>query len=1262
MKKVCLPVVLLLVLFIGALPPSVYPAPLSQQEDPPLPSKATTDPQPLLIPDGLSIDAPLDIVYVQDETGSMGNDIAALRALAPQIWDSIEAITTSEFRMSVVGFRDYAKYPWGNSGDHVYRLVGEFTSDRAQFVAAVNQLTAANGEDVPEGYYPALAYLLSPGHPCIDSDRDGSCLDPFDTPVGRQPSFRSGARRVILLATDANAHEPSDTSAYPGPSQDSVVEALNNNRAVVIGLVPGGPGAVVDTDDLAAATGGSVQSTGSSGDQVAAAIIAALGEIRPISPDLSTVEVTPATAPANGTSLVTVRITVKDTAGNPVEGRQVILRTTRPSADILAQPALLTDESGRTQGYLSSVLAGSSQVIAADAIDSVTFTAQPVVQFTAVSNPPGTELAKKIELLNKVTTDSNDRIGLITEQAGESGERLREAITEDSVEMAANVAFGFAGYLGDLKDAVKPAFAIKYSGLTIEEGIGWSRITWLKQFSFTSGALFNSAFRDALIRGETSDLALATLFDGIPFYAAMLEDEVVEKLSTGAVEKAFERLVGQEGGLREAAQFASDAAENNNRALTQQTNEVLANIPPMSEAQQLQYADELQGRMTVPIIYDNLLWRQQFLIDNLEGARNSLRTSGLDLFLLKFSAQFLATAMFDGVGSTLVNGYTTTLDTYISGRKLDASSRAFSAVPALMMSSSDYLQRLYANQASGLDRISNALPPNRVDGRITSVTQVSLGDSWADFWKEDQSYSNVTIVNDSDERALFQVITQYDYQDTLLGLPFARIPINDIQTVELNAGQSHTFRVNYKDEERGGTPIEDSLITFVLLAVNETGTFAADYDSIIWNPTTLSRSRGNQPVVLAADTQVIENPIAMYVLGGEGEARYETKVMIANPYTEAITSVISLPLPSGAVVQETDGTVVGDTIEWEKTISASDIAVGRVVLEYPSAKPGDLLQLPAADMTFAEPVTGVVRSTASNTAEFEGAWPLDVQAAIPAVETGTAGVIPVTILSLIDASQTTTLRLRLIQDSDVVHQETRTLTVGGGEERTTSFTLPAGLNPGWYSIELWATAEGRERVFAAHNLRVAEVTSQTLFLPVSLQIPYVPPTLPLLNGNFEAGPANWTQSSSHNWPMIVNSDQVEGLPTHSGIWIAWLGGDDDETSTIEQTVTVPPDRPFLTYYHGIASEDACGYDFGRVLVDGAVVEQYTLCRNNNTPDWAYRVVDLSAYAGRTVALQFRATTDGSLNSNLLIDDVAFNSATTVRAAPVPFRWPAGITR
>lgn len=200
-------------------------------------------------------------------------------------------------------------------------------------------------------------------------------------------------------------------------------------------------------------------------------------------------------------------------------------------------------------------------------------------------------------------------------------------------------------------------------------------------------------------------------------------------------------------------------------------------------------------------------------------------------------------------------------------------------------------------------------------------------------------------------------------------------------------------------------------------------------------------------------------------------------------------------------------------------------------------------------------------------------------------------------------------------------------------------------------------------VYALFAGELESVVAAPIFLPVALVIPYVPPPLPLLNGDFEAGPANWRQSSSHNWPIIVNSNQVEDLPTHSGIWIAWLGGDDNEISLIEQAVTVPADRPFLTYYHGIASGDTCGHDFGKVLVDGVVVEQYALCRSANTPTWAYRVVNLSAYAGRTVALQFRATTDGQLNSNLLIDDVAFRNATMIAGiAPVPFRWPAGLRR
>lgn len=87
---------------------------------------------------------------------------------------------------------------------------------------------------------------------------------------------------------------------------------------------------------------------------------------------------------------------------------------------------------------------------------------------------------------------------------------------------------------------------------------------------------------------------------------------------------------------------------------------------------------------------------------------------------------------------------------------------------------------------------------------------------------------------------------------------------------------------------------------------------------------------------------------------------------------------------------------------------------------------------------------------------------------------------------------------------------------------------------------------------------------------------------------------------------------------------------------------------YLHYWYWIASEDMCGYDYAGVFVNGSLLKQYDLCSNSNTGGWVHQLLDLNAYAGTTITLTFAATTDGSLNSNFLLDDVSIGAATALQ--------------
>ncbi len=164
----------------------------------------------------------------------------------------------------------------------------------------------------------------------------------------------------------------------------------------------------------------------------------------------------------------------------------------------------------------------------------------------------------------------------------------------------------------------------------------------------------------------------------------------------------------------------------------------------------------------------------------------------------------------------------------------------------------------------------------------------------------------------------------------------------------------------------------------------------------------------------------------------------------------------------------------------------------------------------------------------------------------------------------------------------------------------------------------------------------------SLYLPLILRL--TPSATLLPNGDFEQGRTTWQEYSKQGYELIYNINQTtNAAPPHGGQWAAWLGGAYNEISFVQQTVTIPIDKPILSYWHWIDSADECGYDFGGVLVKGSVVDVYSLCADQDTQGWVLHTVDLSDYKGQTVVLQIRAETDNLYNSNLFIDDVGFQT-------------------
>ncbi len=154
---------------------------------------------------GGTVTGALNVQFLQDLTGSFGDDIANVRLLVLQIVAALDSVSGGA-AFGVSSFRDKAYASFGGAGDYVYQTNLAIGATAATLTGTYAGFVATGGADLPEAQLEALLQTAMRA----------------STEVG----YQSNSARFVVLFTDAPFHTAADgTSAG--------ILAANNGNAII---------------------------------------------------------------------------------------------------------------------------------------------------------------------------------------------------------------------------------------------------------------------------------------------------------------------------------------------------------------------------------------------------------------------------------------------------------------------------------------------------------------------------------------------------------------------------------------------------------------------------------------------------------------------------------------------------------------------------------------------------------------------------------------------------------------------------------------------------------------------------------------------------------------------------------------------------------------------------------------------------------------------------------------------------------------------
>ena len=159
----------------------------------------------------------------------------------------------------------------------------------------------------------------------------------------------------------------------------------------------------------------------------------------------------------------------------------------------------------------------------------------------------------------------------------------------------------------------------------------------------------------------------------------------------------------------------------------------------------------------------------------------------------------------------------------------------------------------------------------------------------------------------------------------------------------------------------------------------------------------------------------------------------------------------------------------------------------------------------------------------------------------------------------------------------------------------------------------------------------------------------------LINSDFDLGPGPpWIEGSSQGYDIIVpGSDLPVGITPLSGSYAAYLGGASNAHDIIQQVIAIPSNATRLelkgNYYMTTQEYEPKPYDYLSIYVNGERLWYLSNDLIETAGSWTDFAINLGQYLQvPTIDLRIEASTDGSFNTNFILDSLELN----IRQVPV----------